>query len=68
MRRIGLLLTAVALTSLGAPEAGAAADKAWCMTYCDAIHLGCKKTLGLWDQETCEQWKAGCLDGCRVND
>jgi hypothetical protein len=70
MRRIGVMSAALALMAVGptgAPEV-AAADRTWCMTYCDAIHLGCKKTIGLFDAETCEHWKAGCLDGCRVNE
>jgi len=37
------------------------------MTYCDVIHLGCQKTLGWFDMEGCDQWKKGCLDGCKVN-
>lgn len=70
MRRSGALIAAVAVISVGttpAPAAEAAADKTWCMTYCDVIHKGCTKTFGLWDADACEEWKAGCLDGCRVN-
>ena len=68
-RRISLLGSAVAVAVLAttASPARAATDKAWCMTYCDAIHIGCQKTLGWFDLEACEQWKKGCLDGCRVN-
>ena len=70
LRRMGLVGAAVAVVALGAgPErAEAAADKTWCMTYCDAIHLGCKKTVGWFDEEACEHWKKGCLDGCKIND
>jgi hypothetical protein len=71
VRRIRLLSAAVTFAALGAvtaPPAEAAAKKGWCMTYCDAIHLGCKKTVGWFDQDACEEWKRGCLDGCRVND
>ena len=71
LRRIGMLSAALALVALGtttAPPAEAAAAKTWCGTYCDVIHVGCKKTLGWFDQEACEEWKRGCLDGCRVND
>ncbi|MCK5488648.1 MAG: hypothetical protein KAI98_01595 [Gemmatimonadetes bacterium] len=69
--RIRLLIAAVAVAALGtiaAPPAEAAKGKAWCMTYCDTIHLGCQKTVGWFDQQACEDWKKGCLDGCRVND
>jgi len=68
-RRISLLGCAMAAAVLAtAPSpARAATDKTWCMTYCDAIHIGCEKTLGWFDMEACEQWKKGCLDGCRVN-
>ncbi len=71
VNRIGVLRAAIALAALGsvtAPPAQAETAKSWCMTYCDAIHLGCKKTLGLFDQEACDEWKQGCMDGCRVND
>lgn len=68
-RRIGLLASALAMVVLvtTAPSPARAAAKSWCMTYCDAIHLGCQKTLGWFDMEACEQWKKGCLDGCKVN-
>ena len=68
-RRIGLWTGALAALAIAIPApASAAADKSWCMTYCDAIHVGCKKTLGWLDMEACEEWKKGCLDGCKVND
>ena len=69
-RRIRLLSAAVTVAALGtisAPPAQAATDKSWCMTYCDTIHLGCQKTVGWFDKDACEEWKRGCLDGCRVN-
>lgn len=69
--RIGMLsiaLAGVALGSATVPPREAAAAKTWCMTYCDTIHLGCKKTFGWFDKQACEDWKKGCLDGCRVND
>jgi hypothetical protein len=69
--RIRLLSATLAIAALGTippPPAEAATDKSWCMTYCDAIHLGCRKTVGWFDQDACEEWKRGCLDGCRVND
>jgi hypothetical protein len=66
-RRIGLLTGALAAIAIPAP-ASAAAAQSWCMTYCDVIHVGCKKTLGWLDMEACEEWKKGCLDGCKVND
>jgi len=69
--RIGILRAAVAIAALGlvaAPPARAEMAKSWCMTYCDMIELGCEKTLGLFDQDACEEWKQGCMDGCRVND
>jgi hypothetical protein len=70
MRRMGVLGAALLWLALGGPPEtrAAAADKTWCMTYCDTIHLGCKKTLGWFDDEACDQWKKGCLDGCRVAD
>jgi hypothetical protein len=49
------------------PSEAAVVGKTWCMTYCDVIHLGCKKTFGWFDEEACEEWKMGCMDGCRVN-
>jgi hypothetical protein len=70
-RRLRILGATIAVAALGAmtPQpAQAATGKTWCMTYCDTIHLGCKKTVGWFDQDACEEWKRGCLDGCRVND
>ena len=72
LRRIGVMSAAIAVMALGTttvPSAeAAAAGKTWCMTYCDAINIGCRNSIGLWEPETCEHWHAGCLDGCRVND
>ena len=31
------------------------------------VYLGCRKTVGWFDQDACEEWKKGYLDGCRVN-
>jgi hypothetical protein len=70
VRRIGMLSAALAVVTLGAttaPSSAAARTRAWCMTYCDTIHLGCQKTVGWFDPDACEEWKRGCLDGCRVN-
>lgn len=72
-RRIGMLSVALVAIVASAPPspsraAEAEADKSWCMTYCDAIYLGCMKTFGWFDEDACEEWKQGCLDGCRVND
>jgi len=74
-RRIGMLSVALVAIVASAPpspsraaEAAVEANKSWCMTYCDAIYLGCMKTFGWFDEEACEEWKEGCLDGCRVND
>lgn len=70
MRRIGMLSAALAVVTLGAtaaPSAAEARTRTWCMTYCDTIHLGCQKTVGWFDQDACDEWKKGCLDGCRVN-
>jgi hypothetical protein len=68
--RIGTLAaagTVIALTAAPPPTpAAVAAVRKWCMTYCDVIHVGCKKTIGWLDQEACEEWHKGCLDGCRV--
>ena len=69
-RRIRLLSATFAIAALGTitpPPAEAANAKSWCMTYCDTIHLGCRKTVGWFDKDACEEWKRGCLDGCRVN-
>ncbi|MDP2470578.1 MAG: hypothetical protein Q8W45_02835 [Candidatus Palauibacterales bacterium] len=66
MAVFGLLGSVVALGATARPSS--AAEKSWCMTYCDAIHVGCKKTLGWLDDDACEEWHEGCLDGCRVND
>jgi len=70
VRRIRLLSAAVTVAALGtitAPPVQAATARSWCMTYCDTIHLGCRKTVGWFDKDACEEWKRGCLDGCRVN-
>jgi hypothetical protein len=67
IRVLGLAVTVAGLGLIPAPRAEAATDKSWCMTYCDAIYLGCEKTVGWFDPEACEEWKRGCLDGCRVN-
>ena len=70
-RRIGMLLAAfVALLASAPPVPSEAAvvAKTRCITYCDVIYLGCKKTFGWFDEEACEEWSKGCLDGCRVND
>lgn len=70
-QRIALLAAVAGLLTLGTvtpPAEGAEAARTWCMTYCDAVHVGCKKTIGLLDQEACEEWHEGCLEGCRVNE
>lgn len=70
-RRLLAVAASAVLMGLGAapaPAEGAVlAAKKWCMTYCDAIHLGCQKTIGWFDDNACEEWHEGCLDGCRVN-
>lgn len=70
--RHGLAIFVLALVTLvAAPPAArgeAAAGRTWCMTYCDAIHVGCKKTLGWLDEQACDDWHSGCLDGCRVGE
>ena len=70
-RRIAVAALALAFAGPGlrAPAVeAAAADKTWCMTYCDTVHLGCKKTVGWFDMDACDKWLEGCLDGCKVND
>ena len=70
-RRLGLLAAVAALLGLGAEVDGAGAAEAsgkWCKTYCDAIHVGCEKTIGWLDDEACDEWHRGCLDGCEVNE
>ncbi len=68
LRILGAAISVAALGVTTAPEAIATVGKTWCMTYCDAIHAGCKKTVGWFDQAACEEWWQGCLDGCRVNE
>lgn len=67
MKRFVIALSALAMVSGGAavPEAPAA-QTSWCGTYCDAVHLGCLKTIAWFDEEACWEWYEGCLDGCRV--
>jgi len=67
--RLAILATALAISAAGPPPAGGATVSArtWCGTYCDVIHVGCKKTLGWLDPDACDDWHAGCLDGCQVN-
>lgn len=71
-RTRGMLSVAVLATALGlgpaTVEAAATTEKTWCMTYCDVIHIGCLKTLGWFDDQACDEWKEGCLDGCRAPD
>ena len=71
MRRLGVVTAATALLLVGqSPGAAAATETAgkWCKTYCDAIHVGCQKTIGWLDEDACEEWHRGCLDGCAVNE
>jgi hypothetical protein len=70
MRRVVLCLAALVVMSgaATAPAPAAAAKLAgFCGLYCDAIYLGCRKTIGWFDLEACQEWHDGCLDGCRVN-
>lgn len=69
MRRAFLLLTTVMALGAGggAGEASAAEASKWCGLYCDAVYVGCRETIGHFDQEACREWHAGCLDGCKVN-
>jgi hypothetical protein len=30
------------------------------------IYIGCSKTFGWFDEQACEEWKEGCMDGCRA--
>jgi hypothetical protein len=70
MKRRVELLSVVALTAIlgsGPPTARAAeVERTWCMTYCDVIYIGCSKTFGWFDEQACEEWKEGCMDGCRA--
>ncbi|MFQ5890596.1 MAG: hypothetical protein ACE5JR_11160 [Gemmatimonadota bacterium] len=68
MRRTIILLAALfTLTGGSADDAPAAAKVNWCGLYCDVIYIGCKKTIGLLDPDSCLEWHTGCLDGCRAN-
>lgn len=70
-RRSAMTGAALLFVGLGigtGPADAAVAAKTWCMTYCDTVHLGCRKTVGWFDMEACDRWLEGCLDGCRVND
>ena len=68
-RRLGILAIALAMAATDPPAVeGQTAAKTWCMTYCDVVHVGCTKTFGWLDPQACDDWHAGCLDGCRVND
>ncbi|MFQ5746051.1 MAG: hypothetical protein ACE5HF_02375 [Gemmatimonadota bacterium] len=60
-----LLAAAAAATIIGTPRP-ASAKVDWCGLYCDVIYLGCKKTIGWLDQDACDEWHQGCLDGCDV--
>lgn len=60
----GVLLAG--LTTAGAPEAHAASSADFCGLYCDTIYLGCKATIGQLDEEACEEFHEGCLEGCEV--
>jgi len=68
--RLAALASSAVLMALAGPPAAAASQSArqWCMTYCDAIHVGCEKTIGWLDEDACTEWHAGCLEGCRVNE
>lgn len=69
-RRLAMLTAGSVLLALGAPPSGARAAVVagkWCKTYCDVIHVGCKKTIGWLDEDACEEWHQGCLDGCDVD-
>jgi hypothetical protein len=68
--RVALSAVAVALALGGTPEGGGAAEAAgkWCKTYCDGIHVACQKTVGWLDEDACDEWHRGCLDGCDVNE
>jgi hypothetical protein len=68
MRRTALVLAAVAVV-VGSDPGGEAVARTngWCGLYCDAIYVGCTKTVGWLDDDACEEWHLGCLDGCNVN-
>jgi len=65
MRRIQWMLVALSGLAVIAPPADAEAKKI-CGLYCDAVYLGCRASIGLWDAESCDSWLEGCLDGCEV--
>lgn len=66
------ILTVAASTAIlaglgpGGPEPATALPSWVCRVYCEAVHEGCKITLGRLDGDLCEDWYAGCKDGCRV--
>ena len=68
--RVAVLAGAAVLVALAGQPGTAAGQSAkqWCMTYCDAIQVGCEKTIGWLDPDACTEWHAGCLEGCRVNE
>jgi hypothetical protein len=66
MRRVQWLVVALAGIAVSAPPAEAEAKKI-CGLYCDAVYKGCRGSIGLWDEEACESFHEGCLDGCDVN-
>lgn len=66
MRRILMATTALVLTSLTGPQVPEA-EAGFCRIYCESVTVGCKVTFGQVDEDYCENWREGCIDGCRVD-
>lgn len=65
MRRTVIALAVLGLSGLSGPDVPAA-EAGFCRLYCESITVGCKVTFGKIDEDYCEEWREGCVEGCRV--
>lgn len=65
MRRILAATATLAMFSMGGPDVPEA-EADLCRFYCETVTVACKLSFGKVDEDYCESWREGCVDGCRV--
>lgn len=65
MRRVFIALAVLGLSGLTGPAAPEA-EAGFCRLYCETVTVACKVTFGKIDEAYCEEWREGCVAGCRV--
>lgn len=65
MRRVFTAMAVLGLSGLTGPGP-TEAEAGLCQLYCETITVACKVTFGKIDEDYCEEWREGCVAGCRV--